>query len=1056
MSRAKKAEITPQIDQAARDLITGATPKGLDQTLFVRAGAGAGKTHCIQERVRNLLLNEKKKLDPSQLAVITYTTKAAKELKERIRFELEAYAAEETDAARRERATRVLTELSRAKIGTVHSFCLDLLKEFPVEFLVDPGSNIADERQTNAIRAEVRRIFHEAEALEKPDFRATREARADLEALTDSSLSDDKLFSVLGKLYSNRELDPKPLKAAGGDTLETQRAKIRTTLGELLTDLFITIEKEIKDTDDKLYAKVPAIRKALIDLGVDETTPEPTEELIDALSPDKNLIPTSSGAKGSYKSKEFIPVFKERAKALKAQVARLYQLKLISAYNQILKIYPAYQAIYDQFKQEHGFLDFQDCLILTRNGLQSNAFLKAAIQDRFSVLIVDEYQDSDPLQSEILFHLGADSSDLTKDWKSQKIVPGKLLFMGDPKQSIYGFNRADIAIYLSVAEALKSSPGFGEPGLTTNFRSTEELITFINSAFGAIIKPHATHEHAAPNYSKMNSKTEKPTGGRVSVLDLQLGLPSDPPDKRVGVEDLRHREAWVVAEWIQNEIQSGKAKPGDFMILFRKSAGMPDYEKALGAHNIPVVNEKAKDFLQDPKTMALVAILGLLAYPWNTHALYAGLRSPWIGYSDKEARELMKKRTKDERIHLKLLAERDPRLNPLYQLSLSEYPLDGKLDEAFRLLGVYSLATATGDLDTLAAAPKLLEVLRLELGVTDYNNIAALESILGGVLKPPSRGRKDDDELEEASLILETIKPSKVRLMTVHGSKGLESKIVIIANPAAKPNERDSPIVERDGGTLTDITLSLRTKDIKMVNLPELSAQLARETVFAEEEEKRALYVAATRAENHLAIVRYAEQPLGPFLAPLEPHLSAIEPTSLTIAADFNEWFGPWATATKPTLASLTPEAHEGARRKHLASINERVKTTPAVTKLLETEAKVLFRNNPDGRERGKEFGTLLHGVMEWVCRRAGAGTRTTPKEAAGTLMRLNAEGLGFDDEEIAPIRLGVERFLASELYGKILAAKRVFTEVPFQLMGDTRGIIDLLYEDATGFHIID
>lgn len=1039
----KTTQKTPK-DQAARDLITGANPEGLGRNLFVRAGAGAGKTHCIMERVKNLLVGGE--LKPAKLAVITYTVKAAAELKERIRFELE-----------RAQAIELLDELNQARISTVHSFCYDLLREFPVEFGIDPSCEIADERRSAIVHREVVRRFFEAQALGDPRFAQAFERHSKLASEFGDAVSDDALFGIFQTLYRNRELKAIPVDGGSPEELKRLREAACRHLADLIQAFDREIEEQIRDESDKLYQKRGEILKTYQQQG------GKLEELLSfILKTGKNLFPGNAGSQGNYRSREFLKALKEKISAFRGTLEMFQQERVAGCYRLILESYPVYARLHDEYKREHSLLDFADCLILMRDRLRDHEFLRVALQQRFDRLIIDEFQDSDPLQSEILFHLASEDAEPGTPWDMQKLVPGKLVFVGDPKQSIYGFSRADISIYLRVMSRLIQADEKSDVVLFTNFRSNRDVVALVNECFSRIIRPHPDEPFASPEYEPMHAYNEA-AGKRPDCQRLQLTIAIDGEAKRPEEYDKkgnlrepekRRREAWAIANLIKAEIEEGRADgPGDFLILFRKGAGMADYEWALERLGVPVINTRTSAFLALPEVISLVSVAGVLVHPEEPHYLYAALRSIYLGYDDQELRELFRRCGKE--VSLGRLTELEPGLKPLFDAVKAPAPLPARFEQACRSLEIFSTAGALGDESLLSSITKLAELIRSELALNAFDEAKTIESFLRAAL-PEQTGRpgSGEEDLGDDKLVLRTLMPTKVRLMTIHGAKGLESRYVILANPGADQMDKVDVLMDREKETI--VPLGIKAGQAKLADYPSLAQPMARERVFKQAEERRVLYVAATRAREKLWICAYEGEEAGSFLAPLMDVLPGkIPAVEVKLSHDYQDRHKLSGKSTKLAPARLDRPEFERRQRESAQKLNQRTHEGASVTGRLKEEAAEVFGDNPDGRERGKELGTLLHAVMERICRRAGAGAGTTAEEATVILRQLNS-GYRFEPQLLAELEQGVHAFLESERYSRIRGALEIFVEVPFQIAGDLHGIMDLVFRDSDGIHIID
>lgn len=309
--------------------------------------------------------------------------------------------------------------------------------------------------------------------------------------------------------------------------------------------------------------------------------------------------------------------------------------------------------------------------------------------------------------------------------------------------------------------------------------------------------------------------------------------------------------------------------------------------------------------------------------------------------------------------------------------------------------------------------------------------------------------------MEEEKLLLQTEEPSKVRLMTMHGAKGLEAKCVVLTNPAAKGMGRINTLIDRDSELIIPLGKKICGQDL--ADQPELARDVAREAVFKAEEEKRVLYVAATRPIEELFIVKYAGDEPGDFMEPLLTLLDDKFPTQhLKIDETYRERHAPESTSEIASVEPIPEEEHRRLQEPALAKIRQRTHTSEAVTTTLKAEGEKLFKGNLHGRERGKEFGALVHEAMELICQRAGEKKVTTEEDLNVMLIALNRDSYGFETADLGVITLGIMKFLETPLYQAILQADMVLPEVPFKVKGKVHGIVDLLYQDKDGLHIID
>jgi len=406
-------------------------------------------------------------------------------------------------------------------------------------------------------------------------------------------------------------------------------------------------------------------------------------------------------------------------------------------------------------------------------------------------------------------------------------------------------------------------------------------------------------------------------------------------------------------------------------------------------------------------------------------------------------------------LSLATVAEKLSDMKPLVEIAYSNNGLVTRFEDACRCVQVYSSAEESSRDNFIAAMLKLTEILKAELELNDYDEHKTLENIQRGTLSTGKVGWGEEEEMEEEKLLLQTEEPSKVRLMTMHGAKGLEAKCVVLTNPAAKGMGRISSLVDRDSELI--IPLGKRICGQDLADQPELARDVAREAVFKAEEEKRVLYVAATRPIEELLIIKYADDEPGDFMEPLLSLLDDKFPTQhLEIDETYRERHAPESISEIASSKTIPEEEHRRLQELALTKIRQRTQTSEAVTTTLKAEGEKVFKGNPDGRGRGKEFGSLVHEAMELICQRAGEKKATTEEDLNVMLTALNKDSYGFEAADLGTITLGIKKFLGSPLYQTILQADMVLPEVPFKVKGKVHGVVDLLYQDRDGLHIID
>jgi hypothetical protein len=456
----------PLADQAERDRIR----QELDTTLVVEAAAGTGKTTELVHRIVATLMAGHAQLDG--IVAVTFTEAAAGELKLRLRTAIERERQrDDCPPEARARLNAALPQLEEARIGTIHSFCADLLRERPVEARVDPLFAIAPEdvarplferafarwfeAQLAAPGEGVRRILRRRgrdggprailrsaawELVERRDYPAPwrRDAGFDRDAAIDALMDD---LAALGA-------------AAVGGNPDDYFVKSLLAIGAFVDEVRRREEIRAKRDHDELEA-----------------------ELL-ALSRERHWRWTGyrSGPPGFPKAE-----LKERRTAVRGRLDAFLAAAGADLAPRLRDDLWPIIAEYERLKERAGCLDFLDLLIRARDLIHEDDGARAELQRRFTRVFVDEFQDTDPLQAEILLLLTADDP-RERDWHRVRPVAGKLFVVGDPKQSIYRFRRADVALYEEVKRRLVAN-GARLVELRVSFRAVPDIQEAVNAAF---------------------------------------------------------------------------------------------------------------------------------------------------------------------------------------------------------------------------------------------------------------------------------------------------------------------------------------------------------------------------------------------------------------------------------------------------------------------------------------------------------------------------------------------------------------------------------------------
>ncbi|HEX9294940.1 MAG TPA: UvrD-helicase domain-containing protein [Polyangiaceae bacterium] len=827
----------------------------LDATLVVEAAAGTGKTTELVCRVLSLLRSGRASL--SRLVAVTFTEKAAGEMKLRLRTEIEkARALPATSEDERLRLDGALAELEEARIGTIHGFCADLLRERAVEARVDPQFEMAAEEEKERLYGEsFERWFQAVLSNPPPGVRRILRRRArDRDALGPRLV----LRRAGADLIEQRDFDARWRR----DPFERRQA-----LDEVVERLSVLAEyvSRADAKDDYLVQNLAHVRRFLADLRAKEAVRGSRDhdgleaELRDLVrgKPGKswNWKGSSRGFRNAALRKEVL----DRRDALREDIGVLLD-RLDADLAACLhdELGPLVSA-YEELKRRAGKLDFLDLLLLTRNLLRDNRAVRNELQQRFSHLLVDEFQDTDPLQADILLLLAADDP-AERDPRSARPIGGKLFVVGDPKQSIYRFRRADVALYEATKRRLVAT-GAEVVHLTTSFRSVPSLQEAVNRAFAPLMQ--GSEDGSQATYVPLMPFRDEPQG-RPTIVALPVPRPysdwgrivkfrieqSIPDAVGAFVHYLIHDSGFTVTER-ERPSENVPVQARHVCLLFKRFQQFGEdvtraYVRALEVRHLPHVLVGGRSFHAREEVLALRNALSAIEWPDDELSVYATLRGPFFAIGDDA-----------------LLAYRHTfsRLSPLRRVDEAELnPLTKDVADALFVLGrLHRGRNRRPIADTLA---QLLEATRAHAGVAIWpTGEQALGNILrvldlarrfeaSGATSFRSFVRRLEEEAErggaaEAPVVEEGT--DGVRIMTVHKAKGLEFPVVILVDPTA-------PSTVRQPSRYIDPDKKLWAMPLAGCAPIELLEKREEVLRHDREEAVRVTYVAATRAREMLVV----------------------------------------------------------------------------------------------------------------------------------------------------------------------------------------------------------
>lgn len=1019
----------PLVDAAEREL----AENDLSRSYWVEAGAGTGKTTLLIRRLLTIVLQGAARLN--QIAAITFTEKAAAELKARLRDELESRAASDArDGSAPVR--RALEDLETAPITTIHAFAGSLLRERPVEAGVDPHFKILDQGELEDL------LERSWEGWFLPELAAGPEVltRALTLGVTPSRLRE------LGRiLYHQRDLvlegstpEPPALLPAFHELLAASLPELKDLLPAC---------RQPEDRGYRLITELAGAAERFFQLEGDLERERFFLQGLPVIAP--------RGSQKNWRS----PGHCRRQKEICGDLREAQEAARLSIWGQLtadlVRWSRGYLAAVERAKREAGALDFQDLLLQARNLLRDSKEVRGYFQRRFRYLLVDEFQDTDPLQVDLLFLL-AEEAPAAASWKEAVPAAGKLFLVGDPKQSIYRFRRADIEIYQA---ARRKMIRHGESlAITQNFRTLPALIDWVNDAFGALIQPQGGYQ---PEYQSLSAYRPPRDEPAVILLDPPAPL------EEAGVDEIRATEAAALAELIAtaagewNVATAGGGsrtlRYGDIALLFPGTTGIHHFEEAFRHRGIPFRQEGGRQFYFREEIAFLRNLLTAVSDPHDRVALVAALRY-WAGVPDEVL------------FHFTATGgELDYRGDPG-----AEFP---QLREAFELLrGAH---TRQQQLSVAALVEALLEAswfwqrvsLRPHGQQAAANLRKALQMIRLLEMERPLTlkgyaawlDRMAEQGYEEAESLLHDPGSDAVQFLTIHRSKGLEFTMVCLANLGGRSRGGLSFMADRSAGAFF-----LSLGDLSSTGLEEARAQ---ERLRLEAERIRLLYVAATRARDYLILPRfYREGSPGywSYLERAEGAMNALRAdahTAQTGAAPPGDAGSPGGTGPEEGAAAL-PDELAAARRRWIEELAGIVRgaavpgpylSAGALAGAGEEEATVpggaIIPGGPEALPGGEgaSFGSAFHEIMERV------DLRGPPPGQLERLADRAAENWGIADrgELLRLTRAALEL----PLMKRARQAAWFLREWPFiyRFQGLlVEGIVDLLFPEKGGLVIVD
>ena len=709
----------------------------------------------------------------------------------------------------------------------------------------------------------------------------------------------------------------------------------------------------------------------------------------------------------------------------------------------VLELLRRFTLDYAAARKSAGNVEFLDMLVLARNLLRDDLSARDHFRERYTHLLIDEVQDTDPLQAEIAMFLAEetsdriDPSDRPRHWRKVRPAAGKLFIVGDPKQSIYRFRRADI----QQVEQMREAVGGASVLLQQNFRSQPPVIDWVNHLFSRWMQGDAQADYA-PLVPVAQDGESPPVRYMGAEIDENMGF-------------VRRREADAIASAVRTAIEEGwpvrseedgeALRPAvyeDICVLMPSRTGFDALEIAFEDAGIPYRLESASLIYNTQEARDLLNCLAAIDDPTDPVSVVAALRSPAFACSDANLLSFIDKggqfdylaadsptpgRVADALTVLREFHERRKWIAPaalieqfvrarrLRELALDEWQWRGRWTRYGFLIDRARAFAATGE--------------------------ASLRAFLAWTT------RQREEQAKARETIVRESDAGAVSVMTVHAAKGLEFPIVFLAglNATRSPN-LDPVLFDRNNGRI-EVKASLQTGGYE--ELADI------EKARGEEERVRLIYVAATRARDHLVVSLYrnkrgkssAAARIEEFMQGADHLWQCLNPPAVASSR------APVSAGAEAVSAGDTSEARQRwqEQRRELYAVRSRPISAAATRLAQEAKEEQEIPDEPWRRGRaGTNIGRAVHAVLQVVDLNTGSDIDENVRAQAA------AEGVSAQAAEISRL---VRRALDSSPVERALASGRWWRETPVAgPVGDgiVEGFIDLLFEEEDGFVIVD
>lgn len=977
------------------------------RSILVEAGAGSGKTAVMAGRIAAMLAEG---VAPRSIAAVTFTELAASELLSRVRefvadlsagtiaTELRVALPDGLTQTHRDNLATASAAIDEITCSTIHGFCQRLIKPYPAEADIDPGAGVMDRNQADLTFLEI-----------IDGWLRERLSGGQEGILAEMVLhSPGETVALIHRIAQNLRRRP-TLSAPSASPLSSHLTKFRQAAADFagFMDGVAAAEPETVTIVEQLTELASAVAT-----GPDPATPTGLIHLLTA-RPHQDLC-KKDGAFYAYRKKGKWAATAKQAGLSKADGDRLndaaetHYTACCDAWVSLMQAAAghALSALIDEarpilqryrdHKRASAQLDFDDLIFAARDLLRDHDAVRRALGLRFSHVLVDEFQDTDPLQAEIFWRLCGEPANGDEDWTRFHIRPGALFLVGDPKQAIYRFRGADVGAYLQARNAFLAQDPGSLLSISTNFRSCASILTFVNERFEAVLSTNGQ-----PGFTALDPFHEDRGALCVAALDITAADESG----KASAEQQRDAEADAIAELCARLIESHPitdrrsgaerlCQPGDIALLAPTGADLWRYEEALERRGIPVATQAGKGLFRRQEIQDLIALTRVLADRRDTLALGALLRGPLVGLTEEELLDIVWGLPRSEE-----QPDRIPRLDLSIDPAVIAHPLAREVLERLQSLSRRGNSTTPHELlsqavDVMRVRPLLLERHRgqaeralanvdLYLSLsTSYavRGLRAFAETMAAAWSDEARAVEGRPDAQEEA----------VALFTMHAAKGLEWPIVIPVNTMTGVMAPENAVIDRLTETFYCPVLGVTPEGYEAARQAE-KEELDRERI-------RLWYVAATRARELLVLPRLDTTPSkSAWIGLVDLSLADLPSLDVSHLPAGLTATGAGAGNTQTRVSFATEAETIAAAQTRLTWLAPSRDEGSAGIVLREEEAALWTGSNDDQSpeleaatlvQGGRERGLILHKLMEEVLTGETPEEEAALAERAGVLIR--------------------------------------------------------------------